>query len=116
MKVYLDDVRDTPAGWVRAYWPDEVVPLLATGKVTHLSLDHDLGNDERGTGHDVLVAIEAMIHDGQLAQLPEITNHSANSSAKQRMDMAVKAIQRQWAARPNAENHRRKERSEPIGG
>ena len=28
MKVYLDDERDTPEGWVRVYWPDESTRLL----------------------------------------------------------------------------------------
>lgn len=34
MKVFLDDERNTPDGWVRAYWPDEVIALLETGQVT----------------------------------------------------------------------------------
>jgi hypothetical protein len=25
MKVFLDDERATPEGWVRVYWPDEAV-------------------------------------------------------------------------------------------
>lgn len=37
------DERDTPAGWIRVYWPDEVIKLLKTGKVTEISVDHDLG-------------------------------------------------------------------------
>ena len=47
MNVYLDDERETPAGWLRAYWPDEVVAFLKSGKVKQLSLDHDLGNDNK---------------------------------------------------------------------
>lgn len=53
MNVYLDDERETPAGWLRAYLPDEVIKLLKTGKVKQLSLDHDLGNDTKGTGYEV---------------------------------------------------------------
>ena len=99
MKVYLDDYRETPAGWERAFWPDEVERLLATGEVTHLSLDHDLGDDLRGTGYDVLPTIERMINAGELKQLPEITAHTANPSARQKMDSAIAAIKRQWAER-----------------
>ncbi|VAW81561.1 hypothetical protein MNBD_GAMMA12-2513, partial [hydrothermal vent metagenome] len=55
MKVYLDDERPTPEGWVRVYWPDEAIELLKTGKVKEISLDHDLGDDERGTGYDVVL-------------------------------------------------------------
>ena len=47
MKVYLDDERPCPPGWTIARWPDEAVSLLESGEVTHLSLDHDLGDDER---------------------------------------------------------------------
>lgn len=50
MKVFLDDERRTPEGWVRVYWPDEAIALLQTGQVTEISLDHDLGDDARGTG------------------------------------------------------------------
>ena len=53
LKVYLDDERIAPEGWVQVRWPDEAIKLLQTGSVSHLSLDHDLGDDQRGTGYDV---------------------------------------------------------------
>lgn len=40
MRVYLDDERVTPEGWVRAFWPSEFIELLETGRVRELSLDH----------------------------------------------------------------------------
>ncbi|MFM5248136.1 cyclic-phosphate processing receiver domain-containing protein [Aeromonas caviae] len=43
MKLYLDDERETPAGCVRVFWPDEAIAWLKTGVVTEISLDHDLG-------------------------------------------------------------------------
>ena len=43
-------MEETPDGWHRVYWPDEAIELLKTGKVTEISLDHDLGDDERCTG------------------------------------------------------------------
>jgi len=58
MRVYLDDVRVAPAGWVQARWPNEVIALLQSGNVEELSLDHDLGDDQRGTRYDVLTWIE----------------------------------------------------------
>jgi hypothetical protein len=54
MKVYLDDERTTPEGWLRVYWPDEAIELLKSGDVMEISLDHDLGDDDRGTGYDVV--------------------------------------------------------------
>lgn len=50
VRVFLDDEREPPAGWVLVGWPDETIALLAEGKVAEISLDHDLGDDERGTG------------------------------------------------------------------
>lgn len=58
MKVFLDDERPAPVGWVRVCWHDEVIGLLKAGTVTELSLDHDLGDDTRGTGYSVLEWIE----------------------------------------------------------
>jgi hypothetical protein len=95
MKVFLDDVRPTPENWSHCYWPDEVIALLETGEVTHLSLDHDLGDDERGTGYDVLLWIEKKVFecgfDGGFIP-PEMTIHSANPVARNRMQLAINMI------------------------
>ena len=93
MKVYLDDERTTPEGWVRVYWPDEAIELLKSGKVEEISLDHDLGDDERGTGYDVVLWIEeAVITKG--FKPPVMKVHSANSSARQKMEQGIKNIAR----------------------
>jgi hypothetical protein len=93
MNVYLDDLRLTPEGWVRVYWPDEAIELLKTGKVDIISLDHDLGDDEHGTGYDVVVWIEEMVATKNFAP-PEIKVHSANSSARGKMEAGIQSIQR----------------------
>ena len=93
MKVFLDDCRPTPDGWVAARWPDEVILLLAEGGVTDVSLDHDLGDDERGTGYDVLTWIEEAVATRGF-QPPRISVHSANPAAGQRMLQAIAAIER----------------------
>ncbi len=93
MRVFLDDERATPPGWVRAYWPSEVVALLETGQVTELSLDHDLGDDERGTGYDVILWVEeAVVLRG--FKPPRIHVHSANASAREKMQAGIAAIER----------------------
>ena len=94
MKVFLDDERETPDGWRRVYWPDEAIDLLRTGSVTELSLDHDLGDDERGTGYDVLFWLEEQVIVHGFSP-PQITVHSANSSARQKMEAAIRAIIKQ---------------------
>lgn len=93
MKIYLDDERDTPAGWFRTYWPDEVIELLKTGTVTEISLDHDLGDDEKGTGYDVILWIEEAVALRGF-QPPKIKVHSANSSAREKMEAGVRSIMR----------------------
>lgn len=93
MKVFLDDERVTPEGWTRAYWPDEVIALLETGEVTHLSLDHDLGDDLRGTGYDVVLWVEEAVATSGF-QPPTIAVHSANSSARAKMLAGVASIKR----------------------
>ena len=93
MKVFLDDLRPTPEGWHRAYWPDEVFALLESGDVTIVSLDHDLGDDSRGTGYDVIVWIEeAVVTRGFIP--PEILIHSANPAGRERMVHGIQSIQR----------------------
>lgn len=93
MRVYLDDERTTPDGWVRVYWPEEAIALLRQGNVTELSLDHDLGDDAHGTGYDVIVWIEeAVALDG--FRPPRIAVHSANPSARLRMEAGIEAIAR----------------------
>jgi hypothetical protein len=91
MKVFLDDERQTPEGWVRVYWPDEAIELLKTGQVSEISLDHDLGDDQRGTGYDVLLWIEEMVVLNHF-EPPIIHVHSANSSAREKMLRAVGQI------------------------
>jgi hypothetical protein len=93
MKVYLDDERTPPEGWVLTRWPGEVVRLLETGRVTHFILDHDLGDDRRGTGYDVVVWIEGAVITRNFIP-PAITVHSANPSARAKMETGIKTIER----------------------
>ncbi len=92
--MFLDDERPTPAGWARAYWPDEVIALLKTGQVERLSLDHDLGDDDRGTGYDVVLWLEEQVAAGVMKPPREITVHSANISARVKMEQGIAAIYR----------------------
>ena len=92
MRVFLDDERATPAGWTRVYWPDEAIELLQTGTVSEISLDHDLGDDERGTGYDVVLWIEEAVAIREF-QPPLIKVHSANSSAREKMENGIRAIE-----------------------
>lgn len=91
MKIYLDDERPTPVGYHRCYWPQEVIELLQSKNVTEVSLDHDLGDDERGTGYDVILWIEEQVHLHNFNP-PILKIHSANSSARQKMQNGINSI------------------------
>lgn len=91
MKVYLDDERETPEGWKRVYWPEEAIELLKSGQVEEISLDHDLGDDEHGTGYDVVLWIEEQVLVHGFTP-PKIKVHSANSSARQKMELGIANI------------------------
>ena len=93
MKIYLDDERHAPEGWQIARWPEDAIRWLETGQVTHISLDHDLGDDERGTGYDVILWIEEAVVTRSFDP-PEISVHTSNSSARRKMELGVESIRR----------------------
>lgn len=101
MRVYLDDVRTEPQGWVRAYTAPEAITLLETGNVTEISLDHDLGDDpEVGDGYDVIRWLEEQVHYNAEFVLPaEINVHSANPVAAARMKIGIINLRSTYARR-----------------
>ena len=94
MKVFLDDIREPPQGWVLVRTAHEAIAALATGKVTHISLDHDLGDDDKnGTGYDVVLWIEEAVALRAFVP-PALSIHSANVVGRQRMEAAIAEIKR----------------------
>jgi hypothetical protein len=99
MKVYLDDERNTPDGWFRVYEPHQAIGILESGNVTHISLDHDLGDDEGiGTGYDVILWIEEQVALSNFVP-PRILVHSANPSAQKKMKLGVEQIRKLYEAK-----------------
>lgn len=96
LKLWLDDEREAPDGWVHCRWPIEVISAIGkTAHVGEISLDHDLGDDETGTGYDVLTWIEKSLVEGTLdvSLVPNISIHTANPVARQRMEQAKEKIE-----------------------
>lgn len=93
-KIYLDDKRSTPDGYLRTFWPSQVIELfdLLNRSVKEISLDHDLGDDEKGTGNDVVKIIEEKVYFDNNLYVPELKIHSDNSSARQKMNLGIKQI------------------------
>lgn len=93
LNVFLDDARPAPEGWVHVRWPEEAIELLQTGTVERISLGYDLGDDDHGTGYDVLLWIEEAVAERGFAP-PEISIHSANISARRKMEQTAASIER----------------------
>jgi hypothetical protein len=93
MKVYLDDERITPDGWVRTYTVNDTIDLLKTGQVTELSVDNDLG-DGMEEGHKVLLWLEEQVVINKFVPPQVIIAHSSNGGAIQLMRMAIDSIRR----------------------
>jgi hypothetical protein len=103
LKVWLDDEPQSPMRaalcpapeWTHTRWPEETIELLKTGRVEHLSLDHDLGechtHSKPRTGYDVLLWIEEQVKVHGFVP-PRIRIHSQNASARDKMKAACRQI------------------------
>lgn len=111
MRIYLDDIRPTPAyipcycGNIdqcvepdlrraytdRCYTAQEAIELLYTGEVTFISFDHDLGSPECGTGYDVAKWIEQAAYMDPTWPIPDYAIHSANPVGALNIDRAMKS-------------------------
>lgn len=105
LKLWLDDIRDAPAGWIRCHWPDEVLEFIKEGDVTEISLDHDLGDEPQSymeperTGMMVLNALERMQNENPDFVIPEINIHSQNPVAAKRMREVAQLLKAREHAR-----------------
>lgn len=87
INVFLDDYRTCPENHILVENIDDCLYLLATRRVQHLSLDHDLTSKTRNG----LLLVTIMV-DRQL--FPErITIHSANASGSRAMYNHLKEAQ-----------------------
>jgi len=93
MKVYLDDMRDCPSDWVLARNVPTLIHLVKNNEVTHLSLDHDLGEGEM-TGYDFMRWLEAEVFHGRIKKLPDIVFHTANPVGRDKMRQVKYSIYR----------------------
>lgn len=112
VRIYLDDTRKTPNGWIRAYNYDDAIALLTQykGRVAAMSFDHDLGLDWElydgqmpwdefmslsPTGYDVLCWIEKEVAQGNKKVCPDtMLIHSANPVGRKNMQLAIDSINR----------------------
>jgi len=84
MKLWVDDVRPAPDGWIWAKSYKSAMKLLEQNDWDFdvISLDHDLGGTK--TGYDILYRIERRAHE-YVNYAPFIGVHTANPVARDRM-------------------------------
>lgn len=97
MKVYLDDRRPAPDGWLRTFTVAETINTLKYYPVSELSLDHDLGRfgikdgkEEKGI-HVLDWIYEQVVLFGYIP--PKIYIHSDNASGVQYMKLLLDRIE-----------------------
>lgn len=93
MNLYLDDERTPYEGWLlsKTAWK-AIEQLTIRNDIDIVSLDHDLGPVEAGTGYDVLCFIEECAFHNKGYVPPEIRIHTANPSARVKMQLGADKI------------------------
>lgn len=91
MKIWLDDIRPAPEGWVWCRTYEKFVWYLDEFwcEVELVSLDHDLGQGR--TGYDAMCYIErrVLVHG---LPLMEVRFHTANPVGRMRMEAAYRRL------------------------
>lgn len=98
--LWLDDCRPMPAEFDQCVQNrDDAIKVLATGKVTRVSLDHDLGKEAIvGDGYRVACWIEDAAYSGDIPRLAW-TVHSQNPVGAMRMREALRNADLFWSQR-----------------
>lgn len=100
MKIWLDDKRKMPDefdkhaknAWEAIRYLDEAA---ANDDLELISLDHDLGDEDEGTGYDVACHIEQCAIEGKMKEF-EIRIHTQNPVGRAKMQIAIKNARRAW--------------------
>lgn len=94
MKIYLDDLRDTPKGYTRTYSVNETIKLIEELEakktpIEVLDLDHDLG-DYASDGGDAIKLLDWLVERNTLYPIKIHTMNGVGKDNMQRM------IERFW--------------------
>lgn len=95
-KIYLDDERDTPVGYLRTYTVEETITLLkifANNNIncSELSLDNDLGENQP-EGYKVADWLEEQVLTNNFPVPDKLVVHSANPVASKKMQAIFSSI------------------------
>ena len=97
IKIFLDDLRPTPDGFIRTYTVEETIKAILEhdGNIDTVSLDNDLG-DGLDEGRKVMDWIEASAYFDMLRPIPNLLIHSGNNVAVDGMKMARTNAYKYW--------------------
>ena len=96
MRLWLDDLRPMPFGYdIHVKTAEETIKLLEKGDVVYISFDHDLGEEENGTGYDVAKWIEEAAFNKLIPQL-KWKIHSANPVGEKNIKLAMDKADEFW--------------------
>jgi len=84
MKLWIDDIRPAPEGWVQAYTSDQAISMLAENTFDEVSFDHDLGGDD--TSRRVIL----WICENDIPWPPVVRVHSMNNVGREWLEGMVK--------------------------
>jgi len=96
MKLWLDDARTAPEGWVHVTTTEECIAKLATGEVEMVSLDNDLGwliddgyiySGERRLAPEGYTVVEWMVENNVWPEWVSV--HSNNVVAAKHMQQMI---------------------------
>ena len=93
MKLFVDDIRNPPDdSWIVVREAEKAIRLINTGKISVISLDHDLGENVQ-TGYDVANHLEKACLLKQIP-VPTMLCHSANPPGKANIERCFQAIKK----------------------
>lgn len=87
MKLWLDDTKDAPEGWIHCHTVNLAITYCLTGQVTEASLDHDLG-DFVEFGGDGIKLLDFIAEYGYWPK-DGITIHSGNPVGRDNMQRLI---------------------------
>ena len=103
MKLYLDDLREPPAGWTKVTRPNEVTSHILQGEAEVIDLAYHLGNDRKYTGLTVLNWLQNEIGEGRIpVRVPKIMIHTEDQEARAIME-GVRGRIYKWSKRDFSE-------------
>lgn len=83
MRLYVDDIRPCPEGFVLARSYEEAVEIILRKRIRVLSLDHDLGQEK--SGYDLCKFLVENCLDSRIEWPDEIYLHTDNPVGRNNM-------------------------------